>query len=247
MPESVGQLKTDGRRIKQICLSWNVIFKNYYLLLRNKSFMLGSISLGLLTVPCLVWIALSPLILIQSAHLTVIGYALWQLPVFGACILGNIFLHYLTHFNNLKKLIIIGSVIVVISLIFGFILTYLFKGQYIWLFPGFIVYFFGLGVATAPLSRWILFVTRVSKGTASALMSMISLTIEALGIEVFNSIYVGQNNIHFSFYCMLSMFMYIALLVVTFKLPILQGALIMNVRGQTELSTFEFLTPYALL
>jgi DHA1 family multidrug/chloramphenicol efflux transport protein-like MFS transporter len=213
MPESVGQIQSDGRFIQRASLSPKVVLSNYKQLLVNRSFILGSIAMGVLYLPCMAWIALSPIILIKEAHLTIIEYALWQIPVFGAYIIGNLWLHRMTHTGTVKKLILLGSYIAVISLLFIFILMAYLGPYYLWLMPGLVVYFFGASICAAPLSRFILFSTYVSKGTASALMSMVSMCIQAVGIEMVNVIYVKHNNSYFSYYCAFAALLYSIFLV----------------------------------
>ena len=201
MPEPVGQIKRDGEEIKRISLAPRVIFANYKTLLLNRSFVLGSIGLGIIYLPCMAWIGLSPIMLVKGAHLSIIQYGLWQLPVFGAYIVGNIYLHQMTHHQTVKKLILAGSFIASISLLLVYILPLFFSNYFVWLMPGLIVYFFGAGIIAAPMGRFILFSTAVSKGTASALMSMISMCIQAIGIEIANILYSAHDNSLFGLYC----------------------------------------------
>jgi len=201
MPEPVGQTKRDGKKIKQVSLSPRVIATNYMNLLKNKPFMMGSFACGFGGLPCLAWIALAPVILIADAKLTIVQYAVWQLPVFGAIIIGNWFLQRLTHRVTIRTMLVLGSIVLGIGLFMTFILPFLFNNNYLWLMPGLIVYFFALGLAGAPLNRFILFSTPVGKGTTSALMSMIIMCVQALGIEVANSIYRSHNNVHFGLFC----------------------------------------------
>ena len=203
MPESVGQIRYDGKQIKRASLSLRTVWANYKILLLNRPFMFGSIALGLIYLPCMAWIALSPVMLIKNANLSIIEYSLWQLPVFGAYILGNIFLHRMTHRGTVKKLILIGSYIAGCSLLVAYILPLFTNHHFIWLMPGLTAYFLGVGIVSAPLSRLILFSTHVGKGTASALMSMLSMCIQAIGIELANYIYLTHNNGHFGIYCAL--------------------------------------------
>ena len=208
MPETVGQMKCDGEQIKPVSLSPRSIAANYKKLLLNPTFILGSMACGLISVPCLAWIALSPVMLVTMAKLSVIQYGLWQVPVFGAYILGNIALHRMTHARSILKLISIGSCIAGFSLLIVFALPYLIGPSFLWLLPGLIVYFFGLGLLSAPLNRFILFSTSVSKGTATALMSMITMCVIGLGIEGANYIYATHNNLLFGLYCGLTAIIY---------------------------------------
>ena len=201
MPEPIGQTKTDGTVIKQTSLSFSVVMANYKKLLKNPSVILGSIALGLMSMPCVAWIALAPIIMVTQAKLTVIQYSLWQLPVFSACILGNIFLHHMTHSSTVKKLIIMGSLIGGGGLVLMFLIPWAFSDYFLWLMPGLIIYFFGLGMIGAPLSRFILFSTPVSKGTTSALMTLITMCINGGGIELANYLYRGHSNLIYGFYC----------------------------------------------
>ena len=201
MPEPVGQTKRDGEKIRRISLSPAVVARNYKDLFLNRSFICGSVALGLLSIPCVAWIALSPVIMISDAQLSVIQYGLWQLPVFGAAILGNWSLLHLTHKGTAKKIVWIGTGITFLSLLACYLLPLTVSSNYIWLMPGLIMYFFGLGMTNAPLTRIVLFSTPVAKGTASALMNVLSMLIQALGIEGANILYSTHNNVYFGMYC----------------------------------------------
>ena len=219
MPESVGQITRDGKQIKQVSLSLRVVATNYKNLLCNAPFMFGSVALGVLNVPCLVWIALAPVMLVSDAKLTIIEYGFWQIPVFGALILGTWLLQRLTHRGTVKKITVLGSAISGVGLLLVVIFPYLFNANYIWLMPGLIVYFFGLGMTAAPLNRFILFSTPVGKGTTSALMSMFNMCIIAVGIEIANGLYESHNNLIFGVYCALIGIVYFIFL---------SGALLLN-------------------
>ncbi len=212
MPETVGQRLKNGGQIKQVPLSITVVVGNYKKLLLNRPVMLGSLGLGLLGVPCLAWIALSPVILVSDAKLTLIQYGLWQLPVFGAAILGNIVLHGLTHRLSLKKLIFMGSMIACCSLISMYLLTSWMDGHYLGLMPGLILYFFGYGLVGAPLNRFILFATPVGKGTTSAVISLTVMCLGGEGIELANHLYATHNNTAFGLFAAFIGLLYFILL-----------------------------------
>jgi DHA1 family multidrug/chloramphenicol efflux transport protein-like MFS transporter len=201
MPEPVGQTKNTGELIPRVSLSPKVVARNYVKLFGNLRFLLGSISLGFLGTPCIVWIALSPIILISDANLSVIQYGLWQMPVFAASILGNWFLRYLTHRNEVIKILWVGSFISGAGLLITCVVPIFTAANYLGLMPGLIIYFFGLGVSNAPLDRMILFSTKVSKGTASALMTMLAMCIQASAIEIANVVYSNHSNLRFGLYC----------------------------------------------
>ena len=203
MPETVGVIKRDGEKIHRMSLLPGVIAANYKALLLNKSFMMGSFALGFLALPCIVWIALSPIMLVKVANLSYIEYGLWQVPIFGACIVGTVVLHRMTHRGTVKQLVSIGSWIVVLGLLVMMALPVIFGSYYVWLMPGIIIYFFGMGFVGAPLYRMVLYSTSMMKGTASALMSMTGMSLQAAGLALVNVLYASHSNIILSFYCLL--------------------------------------------
>ena len=218
MPEPIGAIKKDGQTIPRVSLAPKVIFRNYKQLLTNPSFMLGAIMLGLLSAPCIAWIAISPIIIVTDAKLSVIDYALWQLPLFGGDILGNYYLRKLTHQHSIKQMIVIGSIIVSAGLLLTYVLPVLNSGDFKWLIPGLTIYGFGLGVTAGPLSRYVLFATPVSKGTAYAMISMVSMSVQALGVELANYVYSNHNNSSFAAYCAALGLVYLAALIAIFRL-----------------------------
>lgn len=202
MPESVGQIKRDGEEIKRTVLSFATIYANYTKLLTNLPFILGAISFGVQGIVCVAWIGLSPIILVTEAKLTLVEYGLWQVPIFGVFILANIVLVRLTHFISLKCLSFLGGITSFVGLFMTGLLPVLFDDHYFWLIPGVIIYFFGYGILASPFWRLILFATKVSKGTASALLSMVYMCVQGIGIEIANYIYVSHNNYYFGYYSM---------------------------------------------
>jgi DHA1 family multidrug/chloramphenicol efflux transport protein-like MFS transporter len=213
MPETIGALRRDGETLTRMTLTPKVIFLNYKTLLHNASYMNGTLALGLQVLPCIVWIALAPIIFVTKAHLSFIAYGLWQIPVFSACIFGNLVLHRMTYRRSITKLVNIGAIIIIAGLLSMFILPLLFGDIYFWLIPGILIYFFGLGFAGSPLYRLVLYSTPVMKGTASALMTMIGMLIQAVGLALANLLYTTHNNIILAFYCVVVGLLYIVLLV----------------------------------
>ncbi len=201
MPEPIGQIKTDGIEIKRVELSFKNVYANYKKLFINTGFIFAAVAFGFLSTPCVAWIGISPTILVTEAKLSLVAYALWQIPTFGAFILANIILIKLTYIIPLKKLSYIGLAVACLGLVLAFLLPLMFGVNYLWLMPGIIIYFFGFGFSASPLYRLILYTTNVSKGTASALLSMTYMIIQGLGVEGANVVFKTHNNIYFGAYC----------------------------------------------
>lgn len=200
MPESIGQITTDGREIERVPLAPKVVLKNYGILLSNRLFVVGALAQSFIAIPCLCWIGLSPIMLMHQAKLSVLQYGLWQIPVFGASILGNWVLAILSNRLSLKIVLFIGSSIAIFGLLLMPTLILLIDNSFLWIMPGLILYFFALGMSLAPLERKVLFATPVAKGTASALMTLIFMVLIAVGIEGANLVYYDYNNFYFAGY-----------------------------------------------
>ncbi len=189
MPESVGQMKRDGQIIRRQALTIATILHNYQTLLTHRVFVFGTLAYGLMGMICIIWIALSPVILITLSKCTLVQYGLWQLPVFGAFILGNIILSNLTKYYKVVQLSLIGSLSVFAGslLLCGipWLAGYTAKGM----MPGLVVYSIGYGLGATALNRFILFVTQVSTGTTSALLFTVSLCFQAFGNEIGNYVF----------------------------------------------------------
>ena len=95
----------------------------------------------------------------------------------------------------------IGSSTVGMGLFLMPILVFLFGKNFIWLMPGLVIYFFGIGLTGAPLARFTLYATKITKGTASALMGLVLMISQAVGIELINDLYVSHNNWVFAVCC----------------------------------------------
>ena len=201
MPESVHQGANNSKGAAKKSINVAIVMQNYKALFTNKTFCFSTLAIGIMGIPCISWIALSPIILITEGKLTTMHYGLWQLPVFSASIIGNLLLRQLTYRYSMTQLMYLGCASLAIGTSLMAILPYFYGNQYYFLLPGVIAYFFALSIMNAPLNRYCLFITPVSKGTASAVISLGVMTIGALGIEIANKYYSNHSNLSFGLYC----------------------------------------------
>lgn len=190
MPETAGD--------RQKPLSLRSIIGGYALLLKEPQVMRGSLAIGLVTVPCIAWVALSPVILIYGAQLSRIDYALLQLPVFAAMIAGNLTLGQLSSRLPIEQPVRLGAWPVVCGLAIAAIATMINPDSYLWLTAGMSLYGFGTGLVNAGLYRMTLFSSRAGKGSVAAMLGMVSILIIALGIEAAKTAYFSFGNGGFS-------------------------------------------------
>lgn len=225
MPETVGVTKKDGQIIPRISLAPKVVFANYKNLLCDPGFVFASLATGILLTPCIAWIGISPIIIIADAKLSVIHYALWQIPMFGSSILGNWCLHRLTHRLKLKPIILVGSGVALFGLLLCYLLPLCLGHAFIWLMPGIIFYGLGLGITAGPLNRYTLFCTEVSKGTANAMLSMIYMGMQGIGVELGKYAYLshGHSNVMLGLFFFLSGLVYLACIGGSLRLKEMKG------------------------
>ncbi|MCX8960016.1 MFS transporter [Erwinia psidii] len=176
MPETSGDRTTS--------VSLKSLGKGYAKLLAERQIVRGSIALGLVSVPCLAWVALSPVILIHDAGLSKMTYALLQLPVFLAMIAGNLTMGYLAGRLPLEQPMRIAAWPVLGGLILAAVCTAVDPQSYLWLTAGLSLYGFGTGLVSAGLYRLTLFSSEAGKGSVAAMLGMLSIIIFAIGIEL---------------------------------------------------------------
>lgn len=217
MPEPIGQVKTNGELIPKTPFSARIIIKNYKSLLTNRPFCFSVLADAVVGIPCIAWIGLSPIIMIAEAKLTVIQYGLWQLPIFGVTILGNWILHKFTYRYELKRIIFLGSIIMTIGTVLIALLPFLFGNNYKLLIPGIIIYFFALSIVNAPLNRFCLYITTVSKGTASAVISISVMIIGSLGVELASLCYRQHINLNYGLFSVSIIALFLILISLAFK------------------------------
>ncbi|EXU76142.1 MFS transporter [Erwinia mallotivora] len=190
MPETSGDRTTS--------ISLKSLGRGYAKLLADRQVMGGSIAIGLVTVPCLAWVALSPVILIHDEGLSKMSYALLQLPVFLAMIAGNLTLGRIAGRLPLEKPLRLAAWPVLGGLLLAALATTLSPHSYLWLTAGLSLYGFGTGLVNAGLYRLTLFSSEAGKGSVAAMLGMVSIVVFAGGIELAKAGYFRGGSSWFS-------------------------------------------------
>jgi DHA1 family multidrug/chloramphenicol efflux transport protein-like MFS transporter len=197
MPETLGVTRVDGSRLAPTPLHLTSILGNYRNLLVNKKFMQGSLALGLISIPLISWIGLSPLLLMQNLGIDTVTYGLWQLPIFGGLIAGNLVLnHAVSRFDlgtliRLALLPIVGGLLILL----GMTLT---ADKLAALVIGMSIYAFGMGICNASLYRLTLFASASGKGTVAAMLGMISIATIGVGSILLSVLGAGASQQNFA-------------------------------------------------
>jgi len=183
MPETARRNTTHAYTLRQL-------LRDYLPVLRNSRVLLGSAALGLTCIPLMNWIALAPVILIEKYGMPLIAYGWWQLPVFGAMILGNVLVARLAGRWPLERVMRLGLVMMVAGVLLagaGQMLSDSFTGAV----AGFALYALGIGPCYTVVYRQALFASDGAKGTVAAAINTLFMSLMAIGVEVSKWVYVG--------------------------------------------------------
>ncbi|MDM6938115.1 MFS transporter, partial [Klebsiella michiganensis] len=192
MPETIGVVRQDGSKIECQPLEVKTLARAYGDLLTNPRCLFGSVALGLIGLPLMAWIALSPLLLVHHLKMSMLEYALWQLPIFGALIAGNIVLNFTAEKFKPEQLLYFSLFPVFIGITLALVMTLIWQ-NIITLIIGMAIYAFGLGICNATLYRLTLFSSEHGKGSVSAMIGMISVAIFSLGGALMAGLGAGNN------------------------------------------------------
>lgn len=192
MPETIGVVRRDGKKLPPEPFSPRQIVKRYLALLRNRRFVGASLALGLMSLPLIVWIGLAPVLLIDLLGLSAREYGFWQIPVFSAVIVGNLLLDRLLPKYSLTRIIGLALWPFCVGLL-TLIAAALTGATLVWLIAGLGVYALGLGMSNAALYRLALFSSEDSKGLVSAMIGMLSIAVMGIGGSLIAAIGGGKS------------------------------------------------------
>jgi DHA1 family multidrug/chloramphenicol efflux transport protein-like MFS transporter len=158
--------------------------KIYAKILCTRQFIIGTLSSGIATLPIIVWIGLSPTIIMKTQGLTMIDYGLYQLLAIGGLMLSSILMQFIAGKFSFSRLMIMMSFI---SLI-GLSLSFLFNDNLNIVAFGMFLYSFGLGIFNNLVIRLIMIIPNVSQSMLSSLMVFLQTLIFSIGTEISTTI-----------------------------------------------------------
>ncbi|TCB81014.1 MFS transporter [Acinetobacter sp. ANC 4173] len=149
------------------------IFSDFKRVYQNPRFLGLTLALPMVSMPLMLWIALSPVMLIEELGLSSLQYGLAQFPVLGGLIAGNLVLIKIIDRLALGKTVMMGLPIMLLG-------TLLILAGIVWrdyflicLIVGMTLISFGEGISFSVLYRFALMSSEVSKGTVAAAVSML--------------------------------------------------------------------------
>ena len=145
-------------------------FKNVF---KNTRFLALTLALPFVAMPLMLWIALSPVMLVEYLGLTSMQYGLAQFPVLGGLIAGNLVLLKIIDKYALGKTVLFGLPLMLLGTII-LIIGSIWQEYFIYcLIIGMTFVSFGEGISFSVLYRFALMSSEVSKGTVAAGVSVL--------------------------------------------------------------------------
>ena len=177
------------------------IFSDFRRVYQNKPFLGLTLALPMVSMPLMLWIALSPVMLVEELKLTSLQYGLAQFPVLGGLIAGNLVLIKIIDRLALGKTVMIGLPIMLLGTLL--ILAGIFWRDYflLCLIIGMTLISFGEGISFSVLYRFALMSSEVSKGTVAAAVSMLLMFSFFFIIEAVRILYEQYHLIAYGLAC----------------------------------------------
>ena len=174
-------------------------FKQVY---KNKQFLVLSLSIPMICMPLMLWIALSPVILVEQLELSSMQYGLAQFPVLGGLIVGNIVLMKIIDKWALGRTILFGIPLMLVGTLIIFAGLFV-PDYFVWaLIIGMTCISFAEGISFSVLYRFALMSSEVSKGTVASALSMLMMFAFFIIIEVVRMLYEAYHLPAFSLVCL---------------------------------------------
>ena len=168
---------------------------------KNKRFLTLTLSMPLISMPLMLWIALSPVILVEQLGLSNMQYGLAQFPVLGGLIAGNIVLMRVVDRLPLGQTIMRGLPLMFVGTLI-LLLGVLIPDYFIHcLIIGMTCISFGEGISFSVLYRFALMSSDVSKGTVAAAVSVLLMLSFFVVIELVRMLYETYDLVAYSVSC----------------------------------------------
>lgn len=173
-------------------------FKQVY---KNKRFLIMTLALPMVSMPLMLWIALSPVMLVEELGFSSMQYGLAQFPVLGGLIVGNIVLIKIIDKLALGRSVLMGLPIMLLGTVV-LLAGVIWQEYLIWcLIVGMTLISFGEGISFSVLYRFALMSSEVSKGTVAAAVSMLLMFSFFIIIELVRVMYEHYHYLAYSVAC----------------------------------------------
>jgi len=165
-------------------ISLKAVVGDYWALFQEAPFVKAALCMSLFGVPLIVWIGLSPVILIKDSGMTPMEYGLCQLPVIGALITGNILLMKVTDKWPLDRPMKFSPAITVLGLLLMLPVLYFPQHMALFIILGMSCFAFAQGLAFAVMYRFVMTSADHRMGVMGAAVGMLLMAGYAVELEL---------------------------------------------------------------
>ena len=173
------------------------VLRDFRDVFRNRVFLFGAATLSLSYIPMMSWVAVSPVILIDAGGMSTSEFAWAQAPVFGAVIVANMVVVRFVKDPTQPRFIWRAAPIQLSGLAVLIAGNLLWPHVWLWSVLGTCFYAFGIGLIFPTLFRFTLFSNNLPKGTVSASLNMVILTVMAVSVEIGRWLWFNGGRISF--------------------------------------------------
>lgn len=188
------------------------ILADFKTVFKNKQFVIMTLALPMACLPIMLWIALSPVMLVENFGFSGLQYGMAQIPVLGALILGSVLLVKIIDKYPLGQTILWGLPTMLLGALI-ILVGVLMPDYCVWtLIIGMTIMSFGEGICFSVLYRLAMMSSDVSKGTVASAMSMIMMFSNFIVLELSRILFEAYAMHAFALCCL-------ALVLLWFTLP----------------------------
>ena len=173
------------------------VLRDFRDVFRNRVFLFGAATLSLSYIPMMSWVAVSPVILIDAGGMSTSEFAWAQAPVFGAVIVANMVVVRFVKDPTQPRFIWRAAPIQLSGLAVLIVGNLLWPHVWLRSVLGTSLYAFGIGMIFPTLFRFTLFSNNLPKGTVSASLNMVILTVMAVSVEIGRWLWFNGGRISF--------------------------------------------------
>jgi MFS transporter, DHA1 family, multidrug/chloramphenicol efflux transport protein len=167
----------------------------YFSIMKNRRFLLGTIATSLALIPLLAWIGLAPVLIMKTAKCSFDVYIICQIIALGGLSIASILMQFLAGKFSFFKIMLTGTVLFFI----GSLLNVFFYESVYAIAVNFFIYSFGFGLYNGMAIRSIIITTEFSKNMLMSLFVFFETVAMAAGIQIVNIICEKYNYSLFSF------------------------------------------------
>lgn len=192
-------------------LTFKTLWQEYRAILVNRKFMLNATIAGLVYGGMILWIAISPFLLMQTYGFTIKEFGFVQLPIFASFMVGSQAVRLLVDKVELKTLLLSGIIVATFGAVSIFTWALLSNEFSLIIIMAMMIYSLGFGITAAPSIHLSLSHNSANKGAATAIFWSCMMSIGAIGTILSSLFY---NNHLMSYAIILLLIIIAALLLV---------------------------------